>query len=624
MSLIVLSNKNFNDSSSNVPIGGITSPFSFVNTLQSPLVLPPNAQVALQSVKFNKDGLFSLNKSNSRMYQYIGVMLDDGDDVPGGEAAKSTRFPALMEVGPYGEYSAEGFVNIALKPAMEKALYHPNYQGLSNASVQRSASGLTFEGFNLTYDKTSKASTQTLPPNGATVKGTQVSDGWSYATNKFTKTSGNGSVNGRAFAQFTNAPLSLTEGELSVNFANASSWTVGLSRYCNPSFTYVDQSSGKTTTNIVDRTQPKYFKQSFGFYDYLANAELNASNEHELKLYHAVQSSTEENTLEMKEVLYYGYTGATYATPYNLTTNASGFNQIHFKAFGERMQVRLSKGGGSDTIVCDPTLGTPAKINYMKPVAQTCAYLYPKLEISENLADDGQGQYLTFVGYQGVTLTGFDYDGLDHTASPSRPLRERLINFDWWATMVNIGKVRYCLEVDTRVYNDMSDPTQHIFNTTSGGKIDYVVVPVVSQSYEFIPSDFANMQTLLGFDENALRNPTSLNGSAVTFTSDSAPVLQSNESIFIRINSLTQRSFNGVTANESKIIYHCPRFDIAGNQTGGLFFEPGEKTYLDIGNVGETQINSFSVDLVDSSERLVKSVVGSTVVVLHIKEKDTK
>ena len=488
MSLIVLSNKQFSDSDRNNSIGGIAEAHSFINTLQSPLVLPPNAQVALQSVKFNKDGLFSLNKSNSTMYQYIGVMLDDGDDVPGGEAAKSTRFPALMEVGPYGEYSAEGFVDIALKPAMSKALYHPNYQGFSNASVQRSASGLTFEGFNLTYDKSASATAQTKPAVGDNVSGTQVSDGWSYTASKhFIKTSGSASVNPRAFAQFTNAPLSLAEGELTVNFANASSWNVGLSRYCNPSFTYVDQSAGKTTTNIIDRTEPKYFKSDVnGFYDYLVSAELDASSEHILRIYHTVKSSTEDDTLEMKEVIYYGYTGATYATPYNLTTNASAFNQIHLKAFGERMQVRLSKGGSIDTIVCDPTLGTPAKINYLKPVAQTCAYLYPKMEISQNAANDGQNQYLIIHEFRGVTLTGFDYDGLDQTASPKLPLRERLINFDWWATMVNIGKVSDCLEVDTRVYNDMSDATQHIFNTTSGGKIDYVVVPVVSQSYEFI------------------------------------------------------------------------------------------------------------------------------------------
>ena len=624
MSLIVLSNKNFADSNRNLTVGGITSPFSFVNTLQSPLVLPPNAEVALQSVKFNKDGLFSLNKSNSRMYQYIGNLLDDGDGEPGGEAAKSVRFPGYMEVGPYGEYSAEDFADNALPKAMNRALYHPNYQGLANASVQRSASGLTFEGFNLKYDKTAKATTQTKPGEGQVVKGTAPSDGWSYnhTNHHFKKTSGSASVNGRAFAQFTNAPLSLAEGELHVNFSNASTWSVGLSRYCNPSAEFTDTRNGKITKVFRDITQPAYFKSDpNGFYDYLARSELNASSKYELKLYHSVQSSTEENRLELKEVIYYGYTGALIAAPYDLSTNASAFNQVHFKAFGERMQLYLSKGGATPAIFCDPELGTPAKNNYFKPVAQTCAYLYPKMEIREHAGGDAKNHYLIISGYQGVTLTGFDYDGIDQTKSPKLSLRERLINFDWWATMINIGKSRFCLEVDMRVYNDMSDTTQHTFTTTSGGKIDYVVVPVLSESYEYIPSRFANMVDILGFTENAIRQPTTSSGSAVTYTSEVVPVLQSNESIFVRINSLTQRSFNGVTANESKIIYHCPRFDVAGNQTGGLFFEPGEKTYLDIGNVGEVQINSFTVDLVDSRERLVKSIVGSTVVVLHIKSK---
>ena len=130
------------------------------------------------------------------------------------------------------------------------------------------------------------------------------------------------------------------------------------------------------------------------------------------------------------------------------------------------------------------------------------------------------------------------------------------------------------------------------------------------------------MSNILGFDNTAvLETPTTTNGSAVTFSSTVVPKLVANESVFVRVNNLTQRSINGVTGNQSQIIYHCPRFDNSGNETGGLFFEPGEKTYLDLNNAGPLSIGDFSVDLIDKTEKFVKSAVGSTVVVLHIRQK---
>ena len=130
------------------------------------------------------------------------------------------------------------------------------------------------------------------------------------------------------------------------------------------------------------------------------------------------------------------------------------------------------------------------------------------------------------------------------------------------------------------------------------------------------------METILGFPgQSVVDTPTSTNGSAVTFKSSTTPKLISNESVFIRLNSLTQRSTNGATGNESKIIYHCPRFDNSGNETGGLFFEPGEKTYLDLRNAQDIQVSDFSIDIIDKRERYAKSVVGSTIVCLHIRSK---
>jgi len=91
--------------------------------------------------------------------------------------------------------------------------------------------------------------------------------------------------------------------------------------------------------------------------------------------------------------------------------------------------------------------------------------------------------------------------------------------------------------------------------------------------------------------------------------------------MFCRLTSLTQKSSNGFTGNESKILYHCPRFDNAGRDSGELYYEPAEKTYLDISNPSDIQVNSFSVDFVTRDEVLINGMMGNSTVMLHIREK---
>ena len=630
MSLIVLSNTNFNEAEDNGPrVGGIKTPFQFTNTLQTPLVIPADSEVALQSIKLNLDGDFEVRNWNDTMYQYIGKRVDV--DVAGylDSIDESPRYPSLV-TAPRGSYNAESFID-ALVPALNAALYHPNFQGLANASVQRSASNASFDGYNIKYDRSATASGNTRPGDNEVLGATFESQGWSWSgtTNRMTKISGNGSENPRAFIQFENAPMDLADGELGVDFSNASTWFVGLSRYCNPDASYFDQNG---TEIFSDFTQPEYFTDNgyLGFHDYVACSYYdNASKTHLLRCFHAVKSDDNENPrLEMQEVKYYGFTGANFSEPYDVTKNASAFDRLHFECSGEVVQLKLSVAGANASVVTNPSLGTPdGKFNYFKPIAQTCSYLYPKMEIKDTFqVGDAKNHFLKVDEYKAKVLTGFNYDGYDTSKSTQLPLRDRLINFDWYATMINIGVggLARLKEVDFRVFNDMTAGTAaHTFIETQNKKIsqEYAPVPIVGESSRYIPSDFANMRSLLGFDANAIDQPTSKSGSAVTFTSDSTPKTISNQSVFVRLSSLTQRSFNGVTGNESKIIYHCPRFDNAGNQVGGLFFEPGEKTYLDINNMGETNINSFSVDLVDNKERFIKSAIGSTTIILHIRKK---
>jgi hypothetical protein len=617
MSLVILSNTSLNESELDLG-GGIDKAYSFTNTLQTPIVIPKNSEVALQSLKINKDGTFQVARSNNLFYQYIGKKLTDDFTYD-----LSTRNVAYTRIFPQGEVNAEEFAK-RVQTAQNKGIYHPDFQGLATCNVKRNSS-TSFDGYSLTYENRDSASgvkyrptSDSSPTNQVDlVKATSESTGWEYiaADHKFNKTSADGGA--RCFAQLSHAPLSLHQSHFKVAFNAASIWNIGLSRYCNPEANYVD-SQGKT--QVANWKQPDYFSDNGeGFYDFVARKEFNvATSVYELRLYHTVWDEDIQE-LVYEEVEYYGYTGAEYTTPYNLSTNASAFTNIEFFIDGEMVEVYLEKDSNVDrTLVCSPELGTPAKTNYFKPVNQSCAYLYGKWEI-----DGDADEHLILHEYGGRNLTGFNYDGIDTTLSHKLPLKDRLINFDWWNTLQWIGTPWYAQNVDSRKFNIMDDAHIHTFvKSNASGYSLYTTVLVLSESERYFQSKFANTEEVLGFlGASPVDNPTSFNASSITFTSSTTPKLQSNQSVFVRLNGLTQRSTNGATGNQSAIIHHCPRFDNSGNETGGLFFEVGEKTYLDISNSTDIQVNNLGIDFVDKNEKYVESIVGSSVVVLHIRAK---
>ena len=617
MSLVILSNTSLNESELDLG-GGIDKAYSFTNTLQTPIVIPANSEVALQSLKINKDGTFQVARTNNLFYQYIGKKLTDSFTYD-----LSTRNVAYTRIYPEGEVNSEQFAKY-IQNAMNKAIYHPDYQGLATCAVHRNAS-TSFDGYNLTYGNASSASGVNYRPPGDSsptnqaylVNATVESTGWEYnaSEHKFNKTTADGGA--RCFAQLSHAPLSLHQSHFKVAFNGATIWNIGLSRYCNPQAKYFD-SAGNLQEK--DWTKPGYYgDESRGFYDFLACKEFNRTTFiYELKLYHSVWDDLEE-TFALDEVKYYGYPGATYATPYDLSTNASAFTNVEFFIDGEMVKLFLAKDSGVDrTVVCSPEQGTPGKTNYFKPVNQACAYLYGKMEI-----DGNENEHLILHQYDGRNITGFNYDGIDPSISFKEKLQDRLTNFDWWNTLLWIATPGYAKAVDTRKFNIMTDPHEHTFVTTNAsGYSTYTVVPVLSESEKYFQTKFANTEESLGFlGASPLETPSSFTQSSITFISSSVPKLQANLSLFVRLNGLTQRSINGATGNQSSIIYHCPRFDNSGNQTGGLFFEPGEKTYLDINNPSDIHVNSLGIDLVDRKERYAESVLGTSIVCLHIRAK---
>ena len=578
MSLILLSNDNkFNET------GGIAQSNSWTNVAQTPIEIKANSQVALQSFKVNKEGQAQLTSGNNKFGWYMGAYIDEDTD---NDYQKQIRNVNDVILIPEKTYDPHELVSV-LKTKLKKSIFHPDFQHGFNASVNY-VSG-DFQGYNLRMGYTTSAPSSSKPATMITAEAGFGGFTYNASTGLLTA---NASKASRAIG--TTAPLSANAGSFIASFNTSGlDWAIGLSRYVTE-----------------ENPQPPYanVEGDIGWYDFVALRDESS----QLKLFHAVHDASfdEQGEISMNEVLYYGYTGAQYATPYDLSTNASGFNQVEFKLTGDKMELYLSNSGTKRTLVCSPDLGTTAKNNYFKPVNQACSYLFPKIHLGQTLTS-------TIGTFNGRAPSGFEYSGGANT----NPL-----SMDFYRTCLQNGKISLCSELDTRFFNDINDATEYTFlGTNASGSIEYNCVLVVGNSFVYKapqrPVNGYNVQELLGFFGETFVKATSFDNTFEKFTSTDIPKYLSTDSMFVRLTSGTQRSLNAYTGNQSKIIYHCPRFDNSGSEQGALYFEPGEKTYLDLGNPSDTLVNNFSVDIVDRNDKLIDGLIGSTIVMLHIKEK---
>ena len=592
MSLILLSNDTDLTGGQSV---GIAQANQWSNTTQHPLVIGADSEVALQSLKVNRTLGPIVSDNNNEGYLYIGAgrsnTLREEDD---------PRLVAPFTLEPKGLVSAESFVDNVLLPSLRKAVFHADYQDRINGSVNEDSATGSFRGYNIKFGEGDTPPTSQLP--AAFVVADDGTNDFTYNATTGVITKGTATAT-RAYGIATELPMSQRKAKHVVDFSGAgTSWAYGLSRYAS-------------ATDPVPEWGSPIEKDWFDF----GVAEIDGK----LEIYHTVIADIDNPVLEPKEVVYYGYTGALVTERYDLATNASAYDQLEFFVDGNQINVYLrnsaaldDKGAAAPTrdLICSPDLGTPEKSNCFKPINTACAYLYPKFEL---VADSS---VFDIVDHEGVDLANFVFDGL--LADGSSNL------MDLYAAQAVVGQPKYidlCRENDLGgIYNDF-DPNSEGFDSAPvfqkfGTKLPEIHIIVSPDTVLYTDSTEANCAALLGFPGESVLDPIQTAGFK-TFTSVITPISIDGTSMFVRLTSTTQRSINGLTGNESKIVYHCPRFDTSGADRGQLFFEPNEKTYLDLENIQDIKVNSFSVDIVDRKEVPIEGLNGNTIAMFHIRRK---
>jgi hypothetical protein len=241
MSLVIASNQDnevVRDEQS------IFTPWSFRNALSSTYKIPPNSQVCLQSAKVNLDGRITVEQSNSVYYDWFGIELDP-DSV--GETQHAIDFSTSYPIKQ--EFVDKGLVREFTREELARAIkdkhreYHPNRMG-HHDTIRKSGtfSGYDFKyGFNNAQNASSKPTATTPWSSGTTANNGSYS--YNTGTGVFSRINVSGN-NYNTVAILQGHPLSVSNGSMEVNFANANAsgvqWGIGLSRDCPNTFVNSD------------------------------------------------------------------------------------------------------------------------------------------------------------------------------------------------------------------------------------------------------------------------------------------------------------------------------------------------------------------------------------------------
>ena len=629
MSLVITSNVGQED---NPEFSNAFKPYSYQNRLLNTMRIPPNSEIALQSAKINKNGLFILDRTNADFCHYFGVPIGSdatklaaGEEIPDLDSSTTQPFRgvigagAAFNAGGKNERNIEDMAN-DLQAGVDACAFHPSLIRVKGTSFESSikvtpeydGTSLAFKGFKFVSTQESSALTTRL---AADIEWTDVSKNNAYT---FTQNAGEvetTDTNG-FYVQNREYPIAQNGGTCGFDVTNTgtSPWMCGLSRINKPR----DLGGGDfahlppyfdTTKNVGSLASGRYVANQFRYAD-IAVVRSGAI----IKLFQVGSDSgtavgrQHVNGIYMNEIIYYGAHNADFnAAP----AVANQIEKVRFTLNNEEMGIEVYDNVAKKYLLLanHSTLAAAGagKNECLNAINAAEWALYPVCACKGTQAANRSIKLESITHYPNYPIyTDNLYD-----------------EYDWWGWSQRNNETVFCLEMEKRPWNDASNPTLLApKGINAKGMNDYSSVFITAKSVAYGDStNECSSSRLLGFEGQPVSVPVATSATVTTNESASVPRLISNISLFIRLNNFTQNSVNARQGTTSKIVAHLPRFDNSGNETGGLYFEPHEKTYLALGNTEELLVNSFDVDFVYENETLCTALTAKSVVCFHIRQR---
>ena len=655
MSLIITSSSKGTDETNQI---GIARPQQYKNYMQNSLIVPPNSEIAVESIKINRLPLLDLGAGVTTNFWFgerLGSNASFADSL-------SYMIPSENSIGK--SISPLDFSEEYAKILKSAYSFHPEIDSV-NIKVNVSSGTSGFAGFDFEIPQVSASAVSLVPP--ATTGLMCMSRACQDELDHVDPTWDGSSCSGLAgdFAQLQprateGGPISLYNGLLTYsNVSNLANFTVGLSRpYCYEN----GGSSGYVLDeeDVFNSNGEGIGQYGDDFYDYAAQVDLDGK----LRLYHAIPppkydtewaGAGDTSKLMMSEIRYYTKTSTsmsqangsntTFNTGSPIDWSGSG-GAISFEVEGEKVTISVS-----GNIVASPVkVNASTKGQVPKPVGQTAWKMYPTVSFWED------GDNITISAYNcrtsstiwnnqpenswiTRTLTGINLN--DSGVSESSPLFLGSIiapgtnlpawnNALTWPTSVDTRQVYRPFEGEDvgGTIIPLSGAIIRTYRGVSGSLIgDYENIFIMGKSERYMSREIQqwqpNSQLALGFQSFAI-NPNSGMSSSGTFgayfSSAQRPSLSSLHSAFIRVPTFTHETYNFGTGNPSKILFQIPRFDNSGVDTGALYYQNNDKTYVDLHNSSPLRITDLDIHVVRKNETFVEDLTGSTEIVFHIRK----
>ena len=663
MSLIVTTSRVSENNSAGAI--GTEKPGDYTNFFRSPILIEPDSEIAVDSVKIQRTGNITTTEDNFFTH-YFGTdpeafpnldgKLYAGSNPDQTSAARMIRMPQTTK-------SLEGYASL-VQTRLNSQYDDPRIYGTAFVNTNNASDG-TEEGLTIGFVDRGSASTATSNVT-ASLSATPVfniaapflgseSDSftWSVGTGEFTKIgAGSPSLNtSECVGMLTGRPFGMNEGKFQVNCSNASAqpWAIGLSR---PQIQVQDQSGtifpidSETAPNKDDDTSILDFdgggnilRGPYEVYDYAVMSD----GAGEISITNRVWDPV-RNVSRHQEISYWTTGGTVTTAKMTKSKFYASYDGIEFEGDGDNMSISFKQKGKTvyDLIVAISLGNGNTAITALRPLGSTSAALYPMIHL-------GSGN-VTVIKYDS-NFVGLNEAYLFPEWTPSAgsvsakyvPGSDMFSNealepyrSQSWVSIppersLSRGTVLKCDSSQSKIYVETDtglDPAdtflivdyKHVLSIGKFNQTNVLNTLVESQ-------EFPNMGFKLGFADRAILESTDAAGYVtgdgtlvVEFTS-TGELDKTAQSSFIRLPGLNHTSYNGGQSGISKIIYQVPQFSNDGRQYGPLFFQPGEKTYVKLNNPGAIILNQLQVQFVDAQERNGNSsLMGETQVVLHVRK----
>ena len=667
MSLIITSSSQ-DEYRKNGKVSGITDPASFQNYFSSPLKIEKDSEVALVSLKCNRDDDTIVIEEGDGIFVYWGEEEPENiDEATGGWQRPtevddvSTPIRILLEKG---NYIASSFRK-HLQDRLEKVLL-PTFRELSSITVaEKLDADNELEGFSIQFVQVGNGASFTDKPTaeefGAFIDAdTELNlyndrkSPQSFFTDKFTASASGTSVkidptNFYATGQYCDVigrshPISLTHGKCQFSF-NASTdegYTIGLIRSQgalvsgeNKNFACIGGMNGLLRPLYDDSVKLPAGYQDENAPPLLFDVAFNWVSGQDAQVVHLVT----EDTSTIGNIKYKMDTVTTAFTPTNASLSAGYWDKVIFETTGENLKISLGISGSSTTQTLVSGLST-AYGTRVKPLGLTCNQLYPKIQIETETGwvtlDSWTGHSAeayydrSYYGYQSLleelqdippagglgkngSVYGKVYNAIDKSIIYANGNDSQGGLYTYKGTLSGNKGVENKWSLLTGNFEDIVQPLDGVRGGLYFNRYEQAITL----------NDTDKIQNLLGMPEimDETTYGVSANGGAdITFTSTKLTDNYVKSSMFVRLKNQALNSYNANMRSISNIIYSAPRFDAQGNTKGLLFFEPHERVYVKMNNVNDLILNSLDIDIVDVNEKVLTDLVGNTLITLHIRK----